>query len=295
MLRLRSARFASRAGAKSRICRRSSAILVRMRRRSSSIFVSPGPREPMPAPPAPTWPPAWRLIESPQPRRRGSRYSSCASSTCALPSRLLACWLKMSRITVVRSMTLTFTTSSSARRWLGASSVSAITVSAPTRGDDVAQLLRLAAAEVGRGVGVRPALQHAVEHDGAGGLGEGGELAQRVLGVLLLALRVHADEDDVLEAQLPVLDLGDVLELGRQPGDAAQRGALLAVPLLAVRVGAGDRGLVLQRLGRRRRRARPSAPPRARARERTGSTGVDLGVSFGALPGLSYPSWVPSR
>ena len=105
---------------------------VWMRRRSSSIFVSPGPREPMPAPAPPTWPPAWRDIDSPQPRSRGSRYSSCASSTCALPSRLLACWLKMSRMTAVRSMTLTFTTSSSARRWLGASSVSAITVSAPS-------------------------------------------------------------------------------------------------------------------------------------------------------------------
>jgi hypothetical protein len=58
VLRLRSARLASRAGAKSRSCLRSCAILVRMRRRSSSILVSPGPREPMPAPPAPTWPPA---------------------------------------------------------------------------------------------------------------------------------------------------------------------------------------------------------------------------------------------
>ena len=34
----------------------------------------------------PTWPPACRDIDSPQPRRRGSRYSSWASSTCALPS-----------------------------------------------------------------------------------------------------------------------------------------------------------------------------------------------------------------
>ena len=97
---------------------------------------------------------------------------------------------------------------------------------------------------------MRAPLQDGIQHDGTGGLGERGELAQRVLGVLLLALRVHADEDDVLEPQLPVLDLGDVLELGGQPGDAAQRGALLAVPLLAVGVGARDGGLVLERLGR---------------------------------------------
>ena len=134
----------------------------------------------------------------------------------------------------MRSMTFTFTTSSSARRWLGASSVSAMTVSAPTRRDDVAQLLRLAAAEVGAGVRVRAPLQQAVEHDRAGGLGERGELAQRVLGVVQRALRVDADQHDVLEPQLPVLDLGDVLELGGEPGDAAQRLALLAVELLAV-------------------------------------------------------------
>ena len=71
-------------------------------------------------------------MESPQPRKRGSRYSSCANSTWALPSRLLACWAKMSRIKATRSITLTLTTSSSARRWLGASSVSVMTVSAPT-------------------------------------------------------------------------------------------------------------------------------------------------------------------
>jgi hypothetical protein len=34
-------------------------------------------------------------------------YCSWASSTWALPSRLRACWAKMSRISAVRSMTLT--------------------------------------------------------------------------------------------------------------------------------------------------------------------------------------------
>ena len=82
-----------------------------------------------------------------------------------------------------------------------------------------------------------PALKHGVEHDGARCLGQRGELAQRVLGILLLALRVHADQDDVLEAQLAILDLGDVLELRREPRDAAERGPLLTVPLLAVAVG----------------------------------------------------------
>ena len=100
--------------------------------------------------------------------------------------------------------------------------------------DDVAQLDGLALAEVGGGVGVRPALDDTGEHLGPGGLGERGELAHRVLGVVGGALAPDGGEHDPLEPQLAVLDLGDVLELGGQPGDAAQRGALLAVELVAV-------------------------------------------------------------
>ena len=147
------------------------------------------------------------------------------------------------------------------------------------RGHDIRELLHLAAAEVGARVGMRATLQQAVEHDGARGLGEGGELAQRVLGVLERAARVHADEHDVLESQLPVLDLGDVLELGRQPGDAAQR-----------------RRAPRDRTGRRRRRraARDAVssswsavarPPKTRqsgarvlAREHAVDGGIDVGV-----------------
>ena len=59
----------------------------------------------------------------------------------------------------------------------------------------------------------------------------------RVLGVVDGALGPDADEHDALQAQLAVLDLGDVLELGGQPGDAAQRRALLEVELVAVEGG----------------------------------------------------------
>ena len=58
-------------------------------------------------------------------------YCSWASSTCAWPSLLFACWAKMSRISAVRSTTLTLILSSRLRSWLGASSPSQMTVSAP--------------------------------------------------------------------------------------------------------------------------------------------------------------------
>ena len=58
-------------------------------------------------------------------------YSIWASDTCALPSRLVACWAKMSRISAVRSMTLTLTAFSSAVSCAGDSSPSQMTVSAP--------------------------------------------------------------------------------------------------------------------------------------------------------------------
>ena len=122
------------------------------------------------------------------------------------------------------------------------SSPSQITVSAPRGDDDVAQLLRLARADVGGRVGLVAALDQAVEHLRAGGLGEPGQLGQRVLGVGQGAVGPHADEHDALEAQLPVLDLGDVGELGGQAGDAAQRLALLEVVVAgaARRSGVGE-------------------------------------------------------
>ena len=93
----------------------------------------------------------------------------------------------------------------------------------------------------------RSALQQPVKHDGARGLGEGRQFTQRILGIFD-AVRVHADEHDVLDAQLPVLDLGDVVELGAQAGNATQCGALLAIQLLAVEID-GARLVVVQSLG----------------------------------------------
>ena len=68
--------------------RRTSAMRERMRRRSISNLVSPGPRTPIapptPPPPEPREPPPRRERSLPRPVSRGRRYSSCASSTCKL-------------------------------------------------------------------------------------------------------------------------------------------------------------------------------------------------------------------
>ena len=78
--------------------RLSCAMRLRIVRRSTSSFFSPGPLVPMPPPSLD--------IARPMPTRRDERYRSCASSTCSLPSPVMACCAKISRITIVRSMTL---------------------------------------------------------------------------------------------------------------------------------------------------------------------------------------------
>ena len=114
-------------------------------------------------------------------------------------------------------MTLTLTTSSSWRSWPGVSSPSQITVSAPVASDDVAQLVGLARADVGRGVGPVAPLDQAsrtsepaVSASSLSSCIEFSASATRPVGP-------DADQDDPLEPELAVLDLGDVLELGRQP------------------------------------------------------------------------------
>ena len=86
-----------------------------MRRLSVSNLVSPGPRVPMPPP--------RRESASPFPFKRGYMYCSWASSTCNFPSPLLALRAKISRMSVVRS--ITFLWSSAAEMfsvWEGESS-----------------------------------------------------------------------------------------------------------------------------------------------------------------------------
>ena len=99
-----------------------------MCRRSTSFLLSPAPRR---APPPPPPPPPWRESCTPRPARRGSWYRSWASSTWSLPSALTARWAKISKISIVRSMTGRSSCCSRLRIWRGESSWSKITASAP--------------------------------------------------------------------------------------------------------------------------------------------------------------------
>ena len=203
---------------------------ARSRRRSVSSLVSPGPRVPIPPPPA-TRPPACRDSDSPQPRSRGSMYCSWASSTWALPSRLRACWAKMSRISAVRSMTLTCTTPSSRPQLARGELAVADHGVGAGRGHDVRQLARLARAHVGGRVDLAAPLDEAVEHLGARRLRQPAQLAQRILRAGQAAFGPDPDQHDPLQPQRPVLDLADVLQLGGEPGHPPQR-----VPVLQVHV-----------------------------------------------------------
>lgn len=100
--------------------------------------------------------------------------------------------------------------------------------------DDVAQLQRLARTDVGGRVRLVAALEDGVEHLGARRLRQCGQLREGVLRVTHGPRRPDADQHHALQAQLPVLDLGDIFEFGGEPGHTPQRGPLGAVELLAV-------------------------------------------------------------
>ena len=126
----------------------------------------------------------------------------------------------------MRSMTLTLTAFSSALSWAGDSSPSQMTVSAPVAIDHLAQLAGLTRADVGGRIGFVAALDHALEHLRAGGLGQCGQLGQARVGVGGAAVGPNTDQHNTFQAKLAVLDLGDVGEFGGQSGDAPQCGTV---------------------------------------------------------------------
>ena len=115
------------------------------------------------------------------------------------------------------------------------------------------QLLGLSGAQVGGGVRVVALLDEGVQHLRAGGLGQGRELSQRGLGVLGIGGlergsvpgrrrgggpggrgrpgggQLEPHQDHLLQADLAVLDLRDVLQLGGQGGHAPGGGSCLTL------------------------------------------------------------------
>ena len=128
-------------------------------------------------------PPPSRDSAVPEPTSRGSRYFSCASSTCHLPSRVRARRAKMSRISWVRSMTLRssslFELPQLRRRQLVVEDHHVdVGLGAGRR-----KAGQLAAADERGRIGLRPFLQHAQHDRRAGRVGQTGQLVERLLGV----------------------------------------------------------------------------------------------------------------
>lgn len=99
------------------------------------------------------------------------------------------------------------------------------------REDDLAEFLGLAGTDVGGRVGFVPPLDEALEDFRSGGLGQCGELGHAGFGLRRGSLGPDTDEHHAFEAQLPVFDFGDVCELGGEPGNPAQRAAVLELHL----------------------------------------------------------------
>ena len=109
------------------------------------------------------------------------------------------------------------------------------------RDHDLAQFLGLPRPDVGGRIGLVAPLDHAFENLRAGRLGQGGQFSQAGVGVRGRPLGPHPDQHNAFQPKLSVLDLGDVGELGRQAGHAAQRGAVFERQFTEARFGSGCR------------------------------------------------------
>ena len=108
------------------------------------------------------------------------------------------------------------------------------------RNHDVPQLSNLAAPDVGSRVRSVAALDQALEDLRSGGLRQQLEFGDGMLSAHLTAGGPHADQNDALQEQLAVLDLGDVGQLGRHPRNSAQGQPILEILLISVDVWGTD-------------------------------------------------------
>ena len=151
---------------------RRSSIRFSTSRRSTSNCFSPGPRMPMPIFSRDKWVHI-RLS-------RGSEYCNCASSTARRASCVWARLAKMSRISSVRSSTLTPVAFSRLRVWAGREIVVEDDHVGVGRRGQLLQLVDLALAEIGGHVGRLAALGQLADDARAGRVGQPCQFLQRV-------------------------------------------------------------------------------------------------------------------
>jgi hypothetical protein len=101
----------------------------------------------------------------------------------------------------------------------------------PDSNDDLVKFLDLSAPEVGGGIRVGLSLKHAIKNNRTSRFAQRREFLHRIFGVFLVALRIDTNENNVLNAQLSILNLSNVLELGSEPVHAPERDAVGEVHL----------------------------------------------------------------
>ncbi len=188
--------------------RRNWPIRSRMRRRSVSVLVSPGPRRPTPPPLPPARPPPAVTSAHPSRASRGDMYSIRPATPGHLPS--LGMLGKMSRISAVRSITLNLHSLLQAVNCAGDSSPSQMTVGAvATITSRVRPLCPKRCRSTGR---AWPTLDESLRALGAGGFGNAANSAER--GCQPRCPRPHS-RNTTLSSWRYLGDVGD----GRRPGN----------------------------------------------------------------------------
>ena len=161
-----------------------------MRRRSTSSFVSPGPRVPMPPPK--------RERSAPTPIRLDCRYRSCASSTWSFPSRLRAWRAKTSSMSIVRSTIGSGTMLSRFLRWRGRKSLRVITTwaSSSAARSAISCALPLPTSVAGSTVARRWMI--CSTNLRSGGIGQGLQFAQLGIDCVADLICLHRDDESAL-------------------------------------------------------------------------------------------------
>ena len=134
--------------------------------------------------------------------RRGSWYSSWASSTCRRPSCVRACCAKMSRIRPERSRILTPSSDLEALLLVGRQLVVRDQQREAGLGLGLVELLGLALADVPVRVDMAPVLPLGTDHLRARGVRQAGQLAERLLGgPALVVARVDGKQKRLLDGR----------------------------------------------------------------------------------------------